>query len=387
MTFSNKSILKGLDSNYTRVLLPWAIRHPKYLRAFRRLARSYKQSLKLRIKAKSSGFLVPPLLIFSITDDCNLHCSGCYAASVGTINKKGTKCDSDYKKILTKDQWQVIINEAIELGVFGFIIAGGEPFLFPRLLDLCKEFKDNFFLIFTNGTALTESDYLRLKKRDNVAIIVSIEGGQFLTDNRRGDGVYQKAQNTILRLKKQGTLSGISATINKLNYQYWMTSKNIDSLISDGIRLGFLMEYIPSTPNNKCTMDKLFKWDIIKDTDLMLSKEERKAFRQQVLKYRNEKRILLLHSPGDEELTGGCVSAGKRFAHINPRGDLTPCPVSNISSHNLIKSSLREGLQSQLFKLIRENEHLLETEDTPCALFAHPEEVKMLVKSIGAKNI
>ncbi|MHA1277745.1 MAG: hypothetical protein ACTSQ8_11175 [Candidatus Helarchaeota archaeon] len=55
------------------------------------------------------------------------------------------------------------------------------------------------------------------------------------------------------------------------------------------------------------------------------------------------KQIFLLHSPGDEEYMGGCVSAGRGFAHITPMGDLTPCPVSNIATHNLTKASLREG--------------------------------------------
>ena len=75
---------------------------------------------------------------------------------------------------------------------------------------------------------------------------------------------------------------------------------------------------------------------------------------------------------------------GRGFAHITPGGDLTPCPVSNIATHNLVKASLRDGLRSPLFKEICENEHLLETEGMPCALFAHPKEVDELAKSVGA---
>jgi len=78
------------------------------------------------------------------------------------------------------------------------------------------------------------------------------------------------------------------------------------------------------------------------------------------------------------------VSAGRRFAHVTPAGDLTPCPVSNIATHNLSSSTLRDGLASPLFREIRENEHLLETDGMPCALFAHPKEVEELAKSVGA---
>ena len=81
---------------------------------------------------------------------------------------------------------------------------------------------------------------------------------------------------------------------------------------------------------------------------------------------------------------GGCVSAGRGFAHVTPSGDLTPCPVSNIATHNLTNSSLKAGLKSQLFTIIRENEHLLETNGSPCALFSHSEEVNELVKKVNA---
>ncbi len=48
------------------------------------------------------------------------------------------------------------------------------------------------------------------------------------------------------------------------------------------------------------------------------------------------------------------------------------CPVSNIATHNLVNSTLRKGC-NPLFKEICKNEHLLETDGVPCALFAHPE--------------
>jgi len=116
----------------------------------------------------------------------------------------------------------------------------------------------------------------------------------------------------------------------------------------------------------------------------MLTPEERAEFRERMLEFRKTKSIYNIHSPGDEEFFGGCVSAGRGFAHITPAGDLAPCPVSNIATHNLTTSSLREGLDSELFHKIIENEHLLETEGMPCALFAHPVEVEQLAREVGA---
>jgi len=359
--FLNRT-LKRVDPTMARIFMPWILKHPKSMYRMMQLARAYKKSRKIRGEELLKGTKVPPFMILSITSNCNLKCMGCYAAATGTV------CKKQAKDTLDLDQWMNIIQEASELGVFGFIIAGGEPFLMPNLLKLSKKFKDRLFLIFTNGTILNDQDFKELKRLRNTIILVSIEGDQILTDLRRGIGVYDKVISTINLLDSTGVISGISVTINRNNVKFWMNPKNIDNLIDKGVRLAFLLEYIP----------------VDNDIELMLTNEESVEFRKMVLNYRETKQLFIIHSPGDEEYMGGCVSAGRGFAHVTPSGDLTPCPVSDIATHNLTKSTLKEGLKSQLFKIIRENEHLLETKGSPCALFSHPNEVDALAKQVKA---
>lgn len=346
-----------------RIFMPWIIKHPKTIPTMLRLAKAYKKSRRIRNEELFKNELkVPPFLIISITSRCNLKCTGCYAAATGTV------CESNKGKSLKIEQWKKIIEESTELGVFGFVIAGGEPFVVQDLLDLSQEFKDRLFIIFTNGTILDEQKLEKLKRLKNTIVVVSIEGDQYLTDLRRGNGVYDKALEAIKQLDETGIINGVSVTITRKNLHYWMNPENIDHLIDEGVRIGFILEYIPV--NN--------------DIELMLTNEESKEFRKQILNYRETKNIFLVHSPGDEEYMGGCVSAGRGFAHINPSGDLTPCPVSDLATHNLTKSTLREGLKSPLFEVIRKSEHLLETDDSPCALFSHPNEVNELAKKVKA---
>jgi len=348
-----KKVIDNVDPKLTSVLLPWVFRHPRYLRTFYRLARSYKYTERLREEAKLNGLMVPPFLILSITSRCNLHCAGCYAAAAGTIAHESSRTHQQTIPQPNREQWHKIIAEASELGVFCFIIAGGEPFLFPGLLELCQEFRERFFLVFTNGTTLNEANFKLLKRSTNISIIVSIEGGQEVTNSRRGPGVYEKASNTLQRLGKIGVLTGISVTINRLNYKYWMDTKQLDRLIAQGVRLGFLIEYIPLTPEPESSKQpesfcsgipdavNMNQWAVKDDHALMLTTEERAMFRSQIISYRAKKPIYLIHSPGDEEFFGGCVSAGRGFAHVTPAGDLTPCPVSNVATHNLTTSTLR----------------------------------------------
>ncbi|MDP2901037.1 MAG: hypothetical protein Q8O47_08720, partial [Candidatus Bathyarchaeota archaeon] len=79
-----------------------------------------------------------------------------------------------------------------------------------------------------------------------------------------------------------------------------------------------------------------------------------------------------------------CVSAGRGFAHVTPRGDLTPCPVSNLATHNLSKSTLREGLSSPLFSRLRESDLLNSGHATACALASRQDEVEEIARSVGA---
>ena len=355
------------DPNIARIFLPWAFRHPKYIRSFLRLRKSYLSSEKTRRNTLEKGIKIPPFLILSVTSKCNLKCNGCYATAAGNITQKNTLV----KPVLDLKQWISVIKEASEIGVFGFVVAGGEPFLYPDLIKLFKEFKNRFFVVITNGTLIKEQDYKTLKKLGNIAIIVSLEGDENLTDGRRGKGVFGKAMKTLKKLNNFGVINGTSVTVTRANYEFWMNDKNIDDLIEQGIRIGVFIEHIPTTSEKQ-------------DLDLMLTRGERKKFRAEMLKYRETKSIYIVHSPGDEEFFGGCISAGRGFAHITPAGDLTPRPVSNIATHNLTKSTLLEGLASPLFKKIRENEHLLEIEGMPCALFAHPKEVDELAQSVGA---
>ena len=190
------------DPNIARIFLPWAFRHPKYIRSFLRLRKSYLSSEKTRRNTLEKGIKIPPFLILSVTSKCNLKCNGCYATAAGNITQKNTLV----KPVLDLKQWISVIKEASEIGVFGFVVAGGEPFLYPDLIKLFKEFKNRFFVVITNGTLIKEQDYKTLKKLGNIAIIVSLEGDENLTDGRRGKGVFGKAMKTLKKLNNFGVI-------------------------------------------------------------------------------------------------------------------------------------------------------------------------------------
>jgi len=363
--FSLTQRMEEIDPQLSRVLVPWVVQHPRYLPGFLRLARTIGQSRRVRARHRADGVQVPPFLVLSVTSKCNLRCTGCFAGAVGTVTDAPTQPGLDL------DDWYRIVDEATQLGVMAFMIAGGEPFLLPGIAQLFRDHPDRLFLVFTNGTALQSSDDQILKNCPNTVVVVSLEGDQELTDQRRGSGVYQRALGTLDQLREAGVLTGIAVTVGSANINYWSDPLNIDALIAHTGPLAMFLEQIPASG---C------------ENGAPLTDQQRIRFRQTVVEYRDRATngAFIIHSPGDEETLGGCVSAGRGFAHVTPRGDVTACPVSALATHNVRTSNLREALASPLFTMIRENAHLLETEGHPCGLSAHAAELESMSGPLGA---
>lgn len=77
----------------------------------------------------------------------------------------------------------------------------------------------------------------------------------------------------------------------------------------------------------------------------------------------------------------GCLSAGRGFVHINATGDIEPCPFAPYSDINLRDSSLKDALQSEFLKTIRQNHRELSETEGGCALWVKREWVRSLLKS------
>jgi MoaA/NifB/PqqE/SkfB family radical SAM enzyme len=99
----------------------------------------------------------------------------------------------------------------------------------------------------------------------------------------------------------------------------------------------------------------------------VITDEQRAKLDGLLSNYRRQHSTLFVSVPGDEKDFGGCLSAGRGFVHISAEGDVEPCPFAPYSDVNLRDKTLKEALQSNFLKAVRESEDHLDETGGSCA--------------------
>ena len=147
------------------------------------------------------GYNIPYTKLIDPTSKCNLKCKGCWAGAYPN------------HKDLSFEEVDRIITEAKELGIYFFVMSGGEPLMWPYIFQLCEKHGDAAFMIYTNGTLIDEATAEKMQQAGNITPAISLEGGREYTDSRRGTGVYDTIMAAMDNLKKHGIIFGISLTV------------------------------------------------------------------------------------------------------------------------------------------------------------------------------
>ena len=335
------------------------LKNPRESAFMLRFAAASRSASGRRAELKQKGEHVPPFLIASITSKCNLHCAGCYSRC------NNATVDSEPVAQLSSAEWLRIFSEADELGVSFILLAGGEPLLRRDIIEAAGERQNILFPIFTNGTFIDER-YLALFDRcRNLVPIMSIEGNREVTDERRGKGVYDRLIANMDAFQTRGLIFGASVTVTTKNLKEVTSDAFIQSLSERGCKAVIYVEFVPVTEESK---------------ELAPGDAEREYLAAEIDRLREQvPEMVFVSFPGDEKSSGGCLAAGRGFFHINSHGGAEPCPFSPYSDISVRDSSLREALDSKLFKALRANGHLLEDHAGGCVLYEKRELVESLL--------
>jgi MoaA/NifB/PqqE/SkfB family radical SAM enzyme len=329
-----------------------AVSNPSQSIFFLRTLRWQRKAKKTREKWESQGIHVPPILVISVTSQCNLHCEGCYHQAL----RNQTDQEMSDERL-----WK-LVQEAKELGVSFIVLAGGEPLMRPNILKLSEETPEIMFMMFTNGLLINDDVLKQIADNKNIVPLLSLEGYRIDTDGRRGSGVYDNLLKVIIQLQEKQVFWGVSLTMTRTNFQEVTDEHFIKKLVDSGSKFFMLVDYTPVTAETE---------------DWMLTKAQKK----EVIPIRNALRkqfpAIFIALPWDEDEIGGCLSAGRGFIHVSAGGNVELCPFISYSDTNLKNMSLKDALQSKMLRVIRENHSELK-EIHGCALWEKREWVKSL---------
>ncbi len=361
---SQNTTLESYLNNGIERLVKNAIRaswkNPRQSLFFLRFAGIVKKAAKIRQTFADSGEHIPSFLIASIAKNCNLHCAGCYA-------RANQSCDDlPANEELPASEWERIFTESEALGIQFILLAGGEPLLRPDVIETASHHRRILFPIFTNGTMIDEKVRVLFLKNRHLIPMLSLEGDALATDFRRGKGTYATVMKVMDDLNRDGLVYGVSITVTRQNLQQVTGDDYLTMLATKGCRVVIFIEYVP----------------VGNDAVELAPGDAERAWMETRLAQAREaySSLILIAFPGDEKNSGGCLAAGRGFFHINADGRAEPCPFSPYSDTNMKDVSVRQALQSPLFRNIRDGHLLLQEHVGGCTLFAQEERVKAMLK-------
>lgn len=313
---------------------------------------------KRKAFADKHSITPPNHLVLSPTMKCNLKCYGCYAWQY-------SKADD-----LPYDVCNRIIDEANDIGLYFFVITGGEPFVWDHFYDFLEKHNDSFFQIYTNGTLINVQVAKKLAELGNAVPCISIEGFEKETEERRGSGTWRKIMSAMDTLRENGVLFGYSVTATRSNNKLVVSDELVDFFIEKGCFIGWYFNYIPigREPN----------------LDLMPTPEQRDYRRKRILEIRKTKNIIVADFWNDGNLVNGCMAGGKNYLHINVNGDVEPCVFVHFATDNIKEKSLIEVLTSPFFLSFRKRQPFNENHLRPCSIIDNPQVLRDIVSETGA---
>ena len=307
---------------------------------------------------------IPWLILMDPTSACNLHCTGCWAAEYG------------HKLNLTYEEMDSIITQGKELGIYLYMLTGGEPLVRKKdVIRLCEKHNDCVFHAFTNGTLVDDEFCQEMQRVGNLSLSISLEGYEEVNDGRRGKGVYQKVMHAMDLLKTYGLIFGTSICYTRANIETVTSDKFLDMIIEKGCRYAWYFHYMPV--GNDAALD------------LLPTKEQREYMYHRIREIRGltgGKQLFAFDFQNDGEFVGGCIAGGRNYFHINANGDAEPFVFVHYSSANIKEVSVLDALRQPLFMAYHNNQPFNNNHLRPCPMLENPEKLQQMVHETGAKS-
>ena len=308
------------------------------------------QKFKKRLK---KGVYFPPFLYISIINSCNLRCQGCWVKVDGPSHK------------ISLDDMNRVINDAKAHGNAFFGILGGEPTMHPQLMDILRAHPDCYFQLFTNGMLITDEMAEDLRQCGNVSPLISIEGSEIVSDERRGRlNVLNKTLEGLENCIRRKLITGVATSVCQTNYEL-VSEPWLDRLIEMGVHYCWFHTYRPVGANPS--------------PQLALDPDQLLNIRRFIVTMRKKKPIGIVDAYWDDEGNALCPAATGISHHINPWGEIEPCPIVQFARESI-------HTNESIYKTMTESDYLEDFRRTAakatrgCVVLERPDLLKQVIE-------
>lgn len=315
------------------------------------------QKFKKRIK---KGEYFPPFLYISVINSCNLRCQGCWVKVDGP------------RHYLDAGKMDRIIGDAKRQGNAFFGLLGGEPFMHPELLEIVRRHPDCYFQIFTNGQLITDEIAGQMRELGNITPLVSIEGTEIVSNERRGRmNVLNRTLSGLEACLRNRLITGVATSVCQTNIDDLVNEAWVQRLIDLGAHYVWFHTYRPVGADPH--------------PELALSPEQVLRIRKFIVHIRKTMPIGVVDAYWDDKGGALCPMATGISHHINPWGEIEPCPIIQFA-----KETVHDD--RDLMHVFRDSEYLADFRKAAagatqgCIVLERPDIVKALVLKHGAKD-
>jgi MoaA/NifB/PqqE/SkfB family radical SAM enzyme len=310
-------------------------------------------------KRSRAGKVFPAFQFISVTNDCNLCCQGCWVEVSGR------------KIYMTPEKINSVIEAGKSQGSYFFGILGGEPLLHKQLPDIFEKHPDSYFQLFTNGTLFTKTVAERLRRAGNVTPLISLEGDEEVADIRRGGhGIYKRTLEAINTAVSEGLITGVAVSVCKSNIGMALSDDFVKMLHDMGVLYVWYYIYRPTGSNP--------------NYELSLSSDDITSLRKFLVDGRTRLPMVLIDSYWRADGEPFCPAADGLSHHINPSGDIEPCPVIQLTCENTGQGDLTDIYENSVF--LRDFKKQIQNKTKGCVLMEDPAWLKSFSEKHNARN-
>jgi MoaA/NifB/PqqE/SkfB family radical SAM enzyme len=311
-------------------------------------------------KRAKRGEHYPAFMVISLTNQCNLNCQGCWVHQ------------SDPPQRIEPDVLERIIAASKSQGSYFFGLLGGEPLLYEGLFDVLARHPDCYFQLFTNGTLITDALAARMAKLGNITPLISVEGLEQVSDERRGgEAVFERTLDGIRHCVAHKLMTGVATSVCRSNMTDLVSREFLERLVELGVHYAWYYIYRP-VGAKPCPQ-------------LCLSKAQILELRRFIVDARDWAPLMVVDAYWDHDGNAVCPAAMGISHHIGPTGFVEPCPIIQTAKDHI-------GDGSDLVDLVNASsfipafKRLAVADSRGCILLDDPTALRDLAVKAGAAD-